>query len=62
MPDCSVCIGGGDYDGPNEFENVEWPKARKPHRCETIRTAQSLRGRWVSGTGRISVPDFRYTP
>jgi hypothetical protein len=33
MSDCGVCIGGGDWDGPNEFENVGRPKARKPHKC-----------------------------
>ena len=37
MPDCGVCIGGGDYDGMNEFENVEHPKARKPHKCRECR-------------------------
>lgn len=31
---CDVCIGGDyDYDGANEFEHVETPKARRPHQC-----------------------------
>lgn len=30
---CEVCIGGGDYDGANEFEFSGSSMARKPHRC-----------------------------
>jgi hypothetical protein len=37
MTDCGVCIGGGDYDGTPEFCNVEYPKARKVHRCTECR-------------------------
>lgn len=33
MSDCGVCIGGGDYDGCPEFYSMEYPRARKQHRC-----------------------------
>jgi hypothetical protein len=53
MPDCSVCIGGGDYDGPNEFENIEWPKARKPHRCEECRRIIAAGERYERFSGKF---------
>jgi hypothetical protein len=33
MPDCGVCIGGGDYDGTPEFQTICDVTARKVHRC-----------------------------
>jgi hypothetical protein len=35
---CSVSIGGGDYDGSPEFENVREVKARKAHKCVECRS------------------------
>lgn len=35
MGDCGVCIGGGGDDGEYcAFSNAEYPKARKPHKCQ----------------------------
>ena len=33
MSECGVCIGGYDCDGYPDFSELEWPKARKDHRC-----------------------------
>ena len=53
MTDCGACIGGGDYDGPNEFEHIEHPKARKPHKCSECHRVIAVSEQYERFTGKF---------
>lgn len=60
MSGCDVCIGGGDYDGVLEFQEVSHPKARKDHKCEECRAVIPVGQKYQKIVGKVD-GDFTET-